>query len=862
MSLWITRSVRRRLALDEDAPGAGGKITLSSFAAAHALAALLRQAEATPEADDSDDSDDSVDGATLVALDVLEELIERRLESVLAGQSDLLERGARSLAAHWGEERTARTLARLLDDLDLAPVTPESRSDAGEVDATGCVRELLVLTVLARHPRARRVLDRLGLSVDEDPALGEAVVALSELLESEPSPSDRERDLLAELAGPLESAGEDFAAVLRDAREGWETVDEDVRRRIDAALGLLAEAAMPRFAPGHAPDPGIGLDEGPAAYTPDASWMPDLVLLAKNVLVWLDQLSERYGRPIRRLDEVPPEELEAISRRGVSGLWLIGVWERSPASARIKRRHGQEDAAPSAYAVRRYDIAADLGGEGALDRLAERAAAVGIRLAADFVPNHLAIDSDWVVEHPERFLSVEEPPFPSYRFTGEDLSPHPDVGIFLEDHYADRSDAAVVFERLDRRTGERRYIYHGNDGTSMPWNDTAQLDYLNPETRRAVTESILRVARRFSILRFDAAMTLTRRHIHRLWYPAPGAAGAIPSRAEHGLSSEQMERRMPDEFWRQLVDRVQQDLPDTLLIAEAFWLMEGYFVRRLGMHRVYNSAFMHMLRDARTATLRQLLAETVALDPALLGRFVNYLSNPDEETAAEQFGRGDRYFGASKVLATLPGLPMLAHGQWEGLAEKYGMEYRRAQRDERPDEEIVGRHDREIAPLLEQRELFSGVDDFLLLSLVERGRTIDAVLAYANGRGSRLVVVAFNNSADPVSGRLEAGRDGELGERLRRAADAVMPRDASVAEAAWYLPDLVTGRRVAWDREGSSGRTVELRLDPYECVVLGAPRPITATRAASGAETESDEAAADYGSSAGASISAEKTTSE
>ena len=49
------------------------------------------------------------------------------------------------------------------------------------------------------------------------------------------------------------------------------------------------------------------------------------------------------------------------------------------------------------------------------------------------------------------------------------------MGIFIEDHYYDRSDAAVVFKRLDRWTGQARYIYHGNDGTSMPWNDTAQL---------------------------------------------------------------------------------------------------------------------------------------------------------------------------------------------------------------------------------------------------------------------------------------------------------------------------------------------------------------------------------------------------
>jgi hypothetical protein len=29
-------------------------------------------------------------------------------------------------------------------------------------------------------------------------------------------------------------------------------------------------------------------------------------------------------------------------------------------------------------------------------------------------------------------------------------------------------------------------------------------------------------------------------------------------------------------------------------------MMEGYFVRTLGMHRVYNSAFMHMLRTKTT----------------------------------------------------------------------------------------------------------------------------------------------------------------------------------------------------------------------------------------------------------------------
>ena len=112
---------------------------------------------------------------------------------------------------------------------------------------------------------------------------------------------------------------------------------------------------------------------------------------------------------------------------------------------------------------------------------------------------------------------------------------------------------------------------------------------------------------------------------------------------------------MPAEFWREVVDRVAAEVPGTLLLAEAFWLLEGYFVRTLGMHRVYNSAFMHMLRDEDGAGYRKVIKETIEFDPEILKRYVNFMSNPDEKTALEQFGKGDKYFGVATVLATLPG---------------------------------------------------------------------------------------------------------------------------------------------------------------------------------------------------------------
>ena len=141
--------------------------------------------------------------------------------------------------------------------------------------------------------------------------------------------------------------------------------------------------------------------------------------------------------------------------------------------------------------------------------------------------------------------------------------------------------------------------------------------------------------------------------------------------------------------------------PDTLLLAEAFWLLEGYFVRTLGMHRVYNSAFMHMLRDEDNAGYRKVLKETLEFDPEILKRYVNFMNNPDEKTAVEQFGKGDKYVGVATLLATLPGLPMFGHGQFEGFAEKYGMEFRRASLDEQPDQWLIDApraRDRAAAP--------------------------------------------------------------------------------------------------------------------------------------------------------------------
>jgi glycosidase len=567
-------------------------------------------------------------------------------------------------------------------------------------------------------------------------------------------------------------------------------------------------------------------------FSADTAWMPTAVLIAKSTYVWLAQLSRQYGRQISRLDEIPDEALQTLADRGLNSLWLIGVWERSRASKTIKQLCGNSDAVASAYSLFDYAIAEDLGGEAAYTNLRDRAYRHGIRLASDMVPNHMGIDSPWVVEHPDWFISRNETPYPSYTFNGPDLSQDGRVEIKIEDHYFTQSDAAVVFRRRDRASGETRYIYHGNDGTSFPWNDTAQLDYLNAAVREQVIQTILHVARLFPVIRFDAAMTLAKRHFHRLWFPGPGSSGAIPSRAEYGLSQADFDRAMPHEFWREVVDRVAAEVPGTLLLAEAFWLMEGYFVRTLGMHRVYNSAFMVMLRDEDNAKYRSVIKNTLEFDPDIMKRYVNFMSNPDERTAIDQFGKGDKCFGVAAMMSTLPGLPMFGHGQVEGFTEKYGMEYYRPRYEENPDHWLVERHQREIAPLLKRRWLFAGSNNFLLYDFFHENGSVDEnVFAYSNRNGSESALVVYNNRYGATKGTVDfsaAYADKGSGQlRQQRLGEGMGINGSPNAILAWR--DSLTG--LEYLRRGSDlcERGLTLELGAYKCHVFLDWRALFAT---------------------------------
>ncbi|HLH34496.1 MAG TPA: alpha-amylase family glycosyl hydrolase [Alloacidobacterium sp.] len=797
MEFHISRTIREKLDIEGLIFGYTGNVVFADVTASRRLASrlnTLRGAEADPAK--------TINAGALFAMGLIDELSH----ALVASYRENIDPALHTEAIRWFASKVepAKLEQLLLAFVEQFPNVAVYRGEmtteqwlngtTGKMpNREAALEELMLLWLANMNPAFtpfRELFD--DKSLKSETVYQNVTSGLPDYLITRPPVAPEVGSLFEALRAPMLASPDSITGQLEFIRERWSKYLGPDLRKILLAIDVLREEDIAIWLRFHPPGPDwhrhgaptwgaqgfrgdefVGFDEDLVpggrryaadyqaplneyeAFSADQAWMPNVVLIAKSTYVWLEQLSKKYGRHIHRLDHIPDEELKLLADRGITGLWLIGLWERSIASRTIKRLRGQSDAVASAYSLKEYNIAEDLGGYHAYEDLRNRASRFGIRLASDMVPNHMGIDSPWVIEHPDWFISRWESPFPAYSFTGPDLSPDSRVEIKIEDHYYDQTDAAVAFRLRHHHDGTTRYIYHGNDGTSFAWNDTAQLDYSKAEVREHVIQTILHVARQFPIIRFDAAMVLAKRHVQRLWFPLPGAGGSIPSRAENAMSQEEFDALMPHEFWREVVDRVAAEVPGTLLLAEAFWLLEAYFVRTLGMHRVYNSAFMNMLRDEENAKYRSYLKKTIEFDPDVLKRYVNFMSNPDERTAIDQFGTGDKYFGVCTLLATLPGLPMFGHGQIEGYTERYGMEFKRARMDEHPNEWLVARHQQEIAPLLKNRKLFAESTNFVLYDFWNNHGTVDEnVFAYSNRLGNQRGLILYNNSYGSTRGTI------------------------------------------------------------------------------------------------------------
>ena len=149
-----------------------------------------------------------------------------------------------------------------------------------------------------------------------------------------------------------------------------------------------------------------------------SGWRDDPVVYELNTAAWLHDVGRRAGRAAT-LGDVPAAEWELVTPPGVDAVWLMGVWQRSPAGVQLALDTPEQmasfhaaladltdaDIIGSAYCIRGYEVDDRFGGRAGLAAARAALAGRGVQLLVDFVPNHVAPDHPWLVDHPRLLRS-------------------------------------------------------------------------------------------------------------------------------------------------------------------------------------------------------------------------------------------------------------------------------------------------------------------------------------------------------------------------------------------------------------------------------------------------------------------------
>lgn len=470
-----------------------------------------------------------------------------------------------------------------------------------------------------------------------------------------------------------------------------------------------------------------------------------------SVWPWLDRLSRQEGRRIT-LGKAPERVWDALAERGFDLIYLMGVWRRSARGREIARSLPAlmdaydrvlpdwtlADVPGSPYSIAAYEPDPRVGTWSELDAVRRRLHARGMRLVLDFVPNHTGFDHRWIAAHPDRYVTA---PLAAVR--------------------ADPS----AFRPIETERGEPRYVACGRDPYFPPWSDVAQLDYFNPETRRAMLDALRDIARHCDGVRCDMAMLVLTEVFARTWGHL--VRGPAPT----------------GEFWSDVASA----LPNLILIAEVYWDLE-WRLQQLGFTFTYDKRLRdRLLHDGAPGVGQHLRA-----DLAFQSRLARFLENHDEPRSAAEFGR-DRLEAAAVTCGTIPGLRFYYDGQLEGRRVHAPVQLGRWP-DEPPEPSIQELYAR-LLGVASERVLHEG--EWALLDVVSAGdRTFQHLLAWRWRSADDLCVTVVNLSGSVAHGQV-------------RVVSDVAPSGSAVL----LFADAIGGGRFTWDRAVLRERGLYVRLE-------------------------------------------------
>ncbi len=442
-------------------------------------------------------------------------------------------------------------------------------------------------------------------------------------------------------------------------------------------------------------------------------WPTRPVIYEINTAVWLSERSRAAGRRLS-LADVEPNDWDAVTPAGVDAVWLMGVWERSPSGLAIAGDNADlqasfRDALPdlrpgdvvgSPYCVRRYVVDVAFGGRQALAQARIALATRGVRLMLDYVPNHVAPDHPWTVEHPDRFIEGDR----------SDLD-------------ADPSAWTVAGDRV---------LARGRDPYFAPWPDVLQLNAFSPALRTATAETLSEISDQCDGIRCDMAMLTTNNVFAMTWGDRAGPAPA-------------------DEFWPTVIGALRATHRNVVLLAEAYWDME-WGLQQQGFDFCYDKRLYDRILEKDPGAVRAHLGA----DLGYQSRLLRFLENHDEPRVASRL-EVEPERAAAVAVATLPGATLWHDGQFEGRRVRPPVFLGR-QPDEPLDRELAVWY-RSLVAAVDSSGMRSGEWRLLEVHGWPDNQTAQNLMAWtwSGDSGGRRHLVVVNFSDAPAQGMVALG---------------------------------------------------------------------------------------------------------
>ncbi|HET7377001.1 MAG TPA: alpha-amylase, partial [Anaerolineae bacterium] len=347
MEFHVSRFARNKYQFDQTLFTSTGNVIFTNFFAARSFAQKINQ-----QRDLVNYPERAVKAGQINALGLIDEMLHFVVQQYREQQNPrVLQEALAWLREKIGETAIDLALRKFADEF------PPMKVYRGEMtladyfaDATNrenALEEMVMLWLSNMNPACSPFIELFDdVALEKETVYLPAIASLRDFFETQPKFGPDHQNLIDMLRAPALANPYSLSAQLEFIKRHWGVVLGKYLGRLLSSLDLIKEeenfvfiGTQPMRVPmfGEARLRGDRSAEAEVErFTLDREWMPRLVLIAKNAYVWLDQLSKKYQRAITRLDQIPDEELDQLRRFGFTGLWLIGLWERSRASQRIK----------------------------------------------------------------------------------------------------------------------------------------------------------------------------------------------------------------------------------------------------------------------------------------------------------------------------------------------------------------------------------------------------------------------------------------------------------------------------------------------------------------------------------------------